>query len=163
MRRGLRPLNSTSQDLRRVSGVFRSTPQPTGTPLADRDLWPTHRPTRRPPSRTSTRIRATEEDQIRGEARGHRAGPRPPETATAAWLFLGRRAGQPLTAATMAPLIRDLGITTVPGRLAALRQLVLQAPAPVVAQAPGFHHTTQRHHAAAGGTWNRYSPRRDTP
>jgi hypothetical protein len=35
-------------------------------------------------------------------------------------------------------------------------------PAPVVAQALGFHHhTTQRHHAAAGGTWNRYAPARD--
>jgi hypothetical protein len=48
--------------------------------------------------------------------------------------------------------------------VAALHQLVLQAPAPVIAQALGFHHTTtQRHHAAAGGTWNRYSPSRNTP
>jgi hypothetical protein len=77
----------------------------------------------------------------------------------ARWLFPGRRAGQPLTVDTIAPLIRDLGVPTVPGRLAALRQLVLQAPAPVVAQALGFHHpTTQRHHAA-GGTWNRYTGR----
>ncbi|TYC22785.1 hypothetical protein FXF52_19265 [Micromonospora sp. MP36] len=32
------------------------------------------------------------------------------------------------------PLIRDLGVPTLPGRLAALRQLVLQAPTPIVAQ-----------------------------
>ena len=82
-----------------------------------------------------------------------------PPQRDARWLFPGRRAGQPLTVDTIAALIRDLGVPTVPGRLAALRQLVLQAPAPVVAQALGFHHdTTQRHHAAVGGTWNRYSP-----
>jgi hypothetical protein len=76
----------------------------------------------------------------------------------ARWLFPGRRADQPLTPDTIAPLIREIGIPTVAGRLAALRQLVLQAPAPVVAQALAFHHhTTQRHHAAAGGTWNRYA------
>ncbi|MEH1017886.1 hypothetical protein V6U90_33115 [Micromonospora sp. CPCC 206060] len=78
-------------------------------------------------------------------------------------MFPGRRAGQPLTTRTIAPLIRDLGVPTVPGRLAALHQLVLQSPAPVVAQALGFHHTTtHRHHAAAGGTRNRYSPSRNT-
>lgn len=77
----------------------------------------------------------------------------------ARWLFPGRRAGQPLTTEAIAPHIRALGVPTVPGRLAALRQLILQAPAPVVAQALGFHHhTTHRHHAAAGGSWNRYSP-----
>jgi len=60
----------------------------------------------------------------------------------ARWLFPGRRAGQPLTTRTIAPLIRDLGVPTVSGRLAALHQLVLQAPAPVVAQALGFQCTT---------------------
>jgi hypothetical protein len=40
----------------------------------------------------------------------------------------------------------------------ALSQLVVQAPAPVVADALGFHqHTTARHVAIAGGTWNRYA------
>jgi hypothetical protein len=44
-------------------------------------------------------------------------------------------------------------------RVATLRQLVLQAPAPVVATALGFcHHTTQRHHTEAGGTWKTYAP-----
>ena len=40
----------------------------------------------------------------------------------------------------------------------ALRQLVLQAPAPVITQALGFHHTTtQRQRANAGGTWSHYA------
>ena len=35
------------------------------------------------------------------------------------------------------------------------------APAPVVADALGFHqHTTARHVAIAGGTWNRYAASR---
>ena len=43
-------------------------------------------------------------------------------------------------------------------RISALRQLVLQVPAPVAAQALGFHHTTtHRQHTHAGGTWNRYA------
>ena len=90
--------------------------------------------------------------------RDQRTNMRTATNRNARWLFPGRRAGQPLTTRTMGPLIRDLGVPTVPGRLAALHQLVLQAPAPVVAQALGFHYTTtQRHHAAAGGTWNRYT------
>ncbi|WP_190318447.1 hypothetical protein [Nocardiopsis listeri] len=44
-------------------------------------------------------------------------------------------------------------------RTSALRQLVLQAPAPVIAQALGFHtKTTTRVVAEASGTWNRYAP-----
>ena len=42
-------------------------------------------------------------------------------------------------------------------RISALRELVLQAPAPVIAEALGFHHTTtHRQHANAGGTWTHY-------
>jgi len=38
------------------------------------------------------------------------------------------------------------------------RQLVLQAPAPVVAQALGYHDkTASRLVAEAGGTWSRYA------
>ncbi|MEU0238048.1 hypothetical protein ABZ234_10185 [Nocardiopsis sp. NPDC006198] len=44
-------------------------------------------------------------------------------------------------------------------RTSALRQLVLQAPAPVIAQALGFHDkTTTQVVAEVGGTWNRYAP-----
>ena len=51
-----------------------------------------------------------------------------------------------------------LGLPVRAGRAAALRELVLQVPAPVAAEALGFHHTTtQRQRAAAGGTWSRYA------
>jgi hypothetical protein len=83
------------------------------------------------------------------------------QTATnpdARWLFPGRRAGQPLHASTLAALVRDLGIPAGAGRTAALRQLVLQAPAPVVAQALGYHHnTTTRVATEAGTPWSHYA------
>jgi hypothetical protein len=75
------------------------------------------------------------------------------------WLFPGRRAGQPLTVSTLRTHIRELGIPTTATRVAALRQLVLQAPAPVIAKALEFHnHTTHRHNIDAGGTWKTYAP-----
>lgn len=43
-------------------------------------------------------------------------------------------------------------------RTSTLRQLVVQVPAPVVADALGFHQTTTtRQFTAAGGTWSRYA------
>jgi hypothetical protein len=84
------------------------------------------------------------------------------QTATnpgARWLFPGRRAGQPLHVGTLSQLVRDLGIPALAGRTAALRQLVLQVPAPVVAQALGYHHnTTTRVATEAGTPWSRYAP-----
>lgn len=83
------------------------------------------------------------------------------QTATnpgARWLFPGRRAGQPLNVNTLTELVRDLGIPALAGRTAALRQLVLQAPAPIVAQALGYHHnTTTRVATEAGTPWSRYA------
>jgi hypothetical protein len=83
------------------------------------------------------------------------------QTATnpgARWLFPGRRAGQPLHASHLSQLVRDLGIPALAGRTAALRQLVLQVPAPVVAQALGYHHnTTTRVASEAGTPWVRYA------
>jgi len=83
------------------------------------------------------------------------------DTATnpgARWLFPGRRAGQPLHASHLSQLVRDLGIPALAGRTAALRQLVLQAPAPVVAQALGYHHNTATRVATEAGTpWSRYA------
>ncbi|WP_462166903.1 hypothetical protein, partial [Frankia sp. AiPs1] len=55
------------------------------------------------------------------------------------WLFPGRRAGQPLHPGSLLDHIRALGVPNQAARTAALRQLVLQAPAPVVAQALGYH------------------------
>lgn len=84
------------------------------------------------------------------------------QTATnpsARWLFPGRRAGQPLTATHLQSLVRELGIPSAATRVATLRQLVLPAPAPVVAKALGFHYiTAHRHNTDAGGTWKAYAP-----
>ena len=53
----------------------------------------------------------------------------------------------------------ELGIPTQATRVAALRQFVLLASAPVVGQALGFHPvTTHRHIANAGRTWKAYAP-----
>jgi hypothetical protein len=58
----------------------------------------------------------------------------------------------------MAKQLRDHGLPMRTARIAALRQLVLQVPAPVIADALGFHHnTTTRQHASAGGSWSRYA------
>ncbi|MGA5132691.1 hypothetical protein ACPCTO_23095, partial [Streptomyces olivoreticuli] len=74
------------------------------------------------------------------------------------WLFPGRRAGQPMHPDTLAALINDLGIPTIAGRTAAIRQHVLEMPAPVVAEALGYHHvTTTRIASEAGDTWSRYA------
>ncbi|MFJ7497681.1 hypothetical protein ACIQZB_42630 [Streptomyces sp. NPDC097727] len=47
------------------------------------------------------------------------------------WLFPGCRAGQPLHPDVLAALLNDLGIPTTAGRAAAIRQHVLEMPAPV--------------------------------
>jgi hypothetical protein len=76
----------------------------------------------------------------------------------ARWLFPGRRAGQPLSVSTLTQLVSDLGVPGLASRTAALRQLVLQAPAPVVAQALGFHHnTTTRVATEAVTPWSHYA------
>jgi integrase len=73
------------------------------------------------------------------------------------WLFPGRNPGQPAAYATVFTQLRGLGFPMRTARISALRQLVLQAPAPVIAEALGFHYTTtERQHANAGATWNRY-------
>jgi len=77
----------------------------------------------------------------------------------ARWLFPGRRAGQPMTPEAVHSHLRQHGIPAVRGRTAALRQLVLQAPAPVVAKMLGYNPDhTARLVAQAGGTWSRYAP-----
>jgi hypothetical protein len=77
------------------------------------------------------------------------------------WLFPGGRAGQPLTPGALLQQLRALGLPVTQTRTAAFRQLVLQAPAPVIAQALGYHHNTATKHAiAAGGTWMRYPAQR---
>jgi integrase len=76
----------------------------------------------------------------------------------ARWLFPGRRGGQPMTPDAIERRLRQHGIPALRGRTAALRQLVLQAPAPVVARMLGYtgDHTA-RLVAEVGGTWTRYA------
>ncbi|MGY1499956.1 hypothetical protein ACW4TU_25825 [Streptomyces sp. QTS52] len=87
-----------------------------------------------------------------------------PNTMTATnpaarWLFPGRRAGQPMTSKTLELRLRRLGFPTQRGRTAAIRHLVLQAPAPVIARMLGYHdETTAQLAAEAGGTWRHYAP-----
>ncbi|MER7663669.1 MULTISPECIES: hypothetical protein [unclassified Streptomyces] len=52
-----------------------------------------------------------------------------------------------------------LGVPAEKGRTSAIRQLVLQAPPPVIAQALGYHHkSTTRIATEAGAPWKNYAP-----
>ncbi|MFD3822505.1 hypothetical protein [Streptomyces sp. NPDC058625] len=54
--------------------------------------------------------------------------------------------------------LREIGVPPQRGRISAIRQLVLQAPAPVIAKALGCHdETATRLVTEAGGTWSRYA------
>jgi hypothetical protein len=76
---------------------------------------------------------------------------------TCRWLFPGRCPGQPLTYLTLLRRLRRLGFPLQHARASAVCELVLQVPAPVVADALGFHQTTTVRQAAhAGSTWSRY-------
>ncbi len=79
--------------------------------------------------------------------------------ADARWLFPGRRGGQPMTPDTIERRLRRAGIPARGGRSAALRHLVLQAPAPVIATMLGYSHDgTAQVAAEAGSPWSRYAP-----
>ena len=74
------------------------------------------------------------------------------------WLFPGRRAGQPMHPRSLGTLVTKLGIPTTTGRTAAIQQHVLTMPAPVVADALGYHPVTATKIATqAGASWNRYA------
>lgn len=75
------------------------------------------------------------------------------------WLFPGLRAGQAMHPGSIRNLLQEIGVPAQSGRTAAIRQLVLQMPPPVVAQALGYHHTsTTRIAAEAGSPWSGYAP-----
>jgi hypothetical protein len=81
-----------------------------------------------------------------------------PANRASTWLFPGRQAWQPAEYQGMAQQLRDLGLPLRTARISALRQLVLQVPAPVIADALGFHHTTTtRQHLNAGAPWSQYA------
>jgi len=74
------------------------------------------------------------------------------------WLFPGRRAGQPLHPEYLAKQITRLGVPTTAARGAALRQHIQDSPAPIVADALGFHPvTTAKLAAETGATFSRYA------
>ncbi len=74
-------------------------------------------------------------------------------------LFPGRRGGQPMTTDTIEKRLRAHHIPVLNGRTAALRHLVLQAPAPVIARMLGYtDQQTSRTVTAAGSPWSRYAP-----
>lgn len=75
------------------------------------------------------------------------------------WLFPGRRTGQPLGPNHLSALLNKVGIPIAAARGAAIRQQLLELPAPVVADALGYHDkTTSRLRNETGGTWSRYAP-----
>jgi hypothetical protein len=76
------------------------------------------------------------------------------------WLFPGRQAGQPMNPTTLAALAQEVGVPTVAGRIAAIRQHVQEMPGPIVADALGYHPVTiARLAAQSGDTFSRYAPR----
>jgi integrase len=75
------------------------------------------------------------------------------------WLFPGRRAGQPMAPGSLRHPLKAIGIPSGHGRTAAIRQLVLQAPPPVIAQALGYHtKSATRIATEAGAPWKSYAP-----
>jgi hypothetical protein len=84
--------------------------------------------------------------------------------AASRWLFPGFSPGQPIAYMSMRRKLNTAGIAPSLTRVSALRHLVLEVPAPVVATALGFHQTTtQRQNRNAAGVWNRYAAARTSP
>ncbi|MEU3529158.1 hypothetical protein AB0E62_35795 [Streptomyces sp. NPDC038707] len=75
------------------------------------------------------------------------------------WLFPGRRAVQPFRPDHLSALLNKVGVPAAAARGAAIRQQLLEMPAPVVAEALGYHDkTTTRLPNETGGAWSRYAP-----
>ncbi|GAA2326345.1 hypothetical protein [Streptomyces cuspidosporus] len=72
------------------------------------------------------------------------------------WIFPGRRAGQPARPDHLSALLHEVGVPAAAARGAAIRQQLLELPAPIVADALGYHDkTTGRLLRETGGTWSR--------
>lgn len=77
--------------------------------------------------------------------------------ADSSWLFPGTRAGRHLHPNTIMLRLRALGINLRATRTTALRQLVSQAPPPVVATMLGYsQQVTHLHAAAIGEKYGKY-------
>lgn len=58
----------------------------------------------------------------------------------------------------LSALLNKIGLPAAAARGAAIRQQLLELPAPVVADALGYHDkTTTRLHNETGGAWSRYA------
>ncbi|HWG74876.1 MAG TPA: hypothetical protein VG184_12565 [Acidimicrobiales bacterium] len=85
-----------------------------------------------------------------------------PHLATAAnptspWLFPGTAPGRPLCPEQLSHRLGRLGITAA-GRQAAMKQLISEVPAPLLAEALGYHpQTTARRAAEQGADWAAYA------
>ncbi|MGW8851798.1 hypothetical protein ACWGNE_28995 [Streptomyces xiamenensis] len=74
-------------------------------------------------------------------------------------LFAGRQPGHPMNPVSLQVHLREIDVPSQRGRTSAIRQLVLQAPAPAIAKALGDHDkTATRLVTEAGGTWAQYAP-----
>ncbi|WP_448388590.1 hypothetical protein [Microbacterium aurum] len=77
------------------------------------------------------------------------------------WLFPGRRPGQHLNQTTLMGKLRDAGIDLRGARNASLRALVLDLPAPVVADSLNYSYTvTDKHRRNAGAIFLDYASTR---
>lgn len=91
-----------------------------------------------------------------------------PHTNTAAhrqntWVFPGTRPGEHLHQGTIMNQLRERGIDLLGARNASLRALVLDMPAPIVADALNYsYQVTDRHHRDAGATFTDYINHRNT-
>lgn len=127
------PLNSVADTDRRMTITFKDHPAEIPEPVAD---------------------------LIRRHLR-HRPNMNTATNPSSPWLFPGYRAGQPLTPNRAMIQLRGTGIPLKAARNSALRQLVLDMPAAVAAQALGYSPiTTERHAAQSGTVWSSYPARR---
>ncbi|WP_311314999.1 hypothetical protein [Streptomyces naphthomycinicus] len=67
------------------------------------------------------------------------------------WLFPGRRVGRPYRPGHLSGLLNKAGVPGAAARSAAIRQQPLELPAPVVADALGYHDKTT---CVGGGLWH---------
>lgn len=74
------------------------------------------------------------------------------------WLFPGRRADQPIHPGSLRLRMHTLGVPILNSRTAAIRHMLQEAPASVIAGMLGYQQTTAENIAAAAGTrWQRYA------
>ena len=77
---------------------------------------------------------------------------------TSPFLFPGRKADKHLRPATLRGAVISMGIDLMGARSGALRQLVLECPPAIVAQALGYsYQAIDRHAQHAGSPWSSYA------